>query len=97
MRNEMIERLKDTDFKRLTGVERETFAQMRQWPKWVSKALPHADKYSGWSEVSIPGLKANPDALAWGKILDTETLFWLEVESGHSSKNLILDKTSIPI
>ncbi len=67
----------------------------RQWPKWVSKALPHADIYSGWSEVSIPGLKANPDALAWGKILDTETLFWLEVESGHSSKNLILEKTTI--
>jgi len=30
----------------------------RQWPKWVSKALPHADIYAGWSEVGIPGLRA---------------------------------------
>jgi hypothetical protein len=67
----------------------------RQWPKWVSKALPHAEIYAGWSEVGIPGLKANPDALAWGKILGNETLFWLEVESGHSSRNLILDKTTV--
>jgi len=67
----------------------------RQWPKWVSKALPHAEIYSGWSEVGIPGLKANPDALAWGKIADFETLFWLEVESGKSSRNLILEKTTV--
>lgn len=67
----------------------------RQWPKWVSKALPHAEIHAGWSEVGIPGLKANPDALAWGKIEGFETLFWLEVESGHSSKNLILEKTTM--
>lgn len=67
----------------------------RQWPKWVSKALPHAEIYAGWNEVGIPGLKANPDALAWGQIDGHETLFWLEVESGHSSKNLILDKTTV--
>ena len=28
MRNETIEQLKDTEFKRLTGVQRETFAEM---------------------------------------------------------------------
>ena len=67
----------------------------RQWPKWVSMAIPHAEIYAGWSEVGIPGLKANPDALAWGKLQGLETLFWLEVESGHSSKNLILDKTTV--
>lgn len=67
----------------------------RQWPKWVSKALSHAEIYAGWSEVGIPGLKANPDALAWGRIQGFETLFWLEVESGHSSKNSILDKTTV--
>ena len=67
----------------------------RQWPNWVSKALPHAEIYAGWSEVGIPGLRANPDALAWGKILHAETLFWLEVESGKSSRNLILDKTTV--
>jgi hypothetical protein len=67
----------------------------RQWPKWASKALPHANIYAGWSEVGIPGLRANPDALAWGKLEGFETLFWLEVESGHSSRNLILDKTTV--
>lgn len=67
----------------------------RQWPKWLSKALPHAEIFAGWSEVGIPGLKANPDALAWGMLQGHETLFWLEVESGHSSKNLILDKTTV--
>jgi hypothetical protein len=61
----------------------------------VSKALPHAEIYAGWNEVGIPGLKANPDALAWGKLDGFETLFWLEVESGHSSKNLIFDKTTV--
>jgi hypothetical protein len=65
----------------------------RQWPKWVSKALPHAEIHAGWSEVGIPGLKANPDALAWGNIHGVESLFWLEVESGKSSRDLILEKT----
>jgi hypothetical protein len=61
----------------------------------VSKALPHAEIYAGWNGVGIPGLRANPDALAWGKLEGFETFFWLEVESGHSSKNLILDKTTV--
>ena len=53
----------------------------RQWPKWVRVALPHAEIYAGWNEVSIPGLQARPDGLAWGKLHGVETLFWLEVES----------------
>jgi hypothetical protein len=65
----------------------------RQWPTWVQKALPHANIYAGWSEVGIPGLRANPDSLAWGDINGVETLFWMEVESGKSSRQLILDKT----
>jgi hypothetical protein len=65
----------------------------RQWPTWVKKALPHANIYAGWSEVGIPGLRANPDSLAWGNINGVETLFWMEVESGKSSRQLILDKT----
>jgi hypothetical protein len=65
----------------------------RQWPTWVKKALPHANIYAGWSEVGIPGLRANPDSLAWGDINGVETLFWMEVESGKSSRQLILDKT----
>ena len=65
----------------------------RQWPSWVQKALPHANIYVGWSEVGIPGLRANPDSLAWGEMNGIETLFWMEVESGKSSRQLILDKT----
>jgi hypothetical protein len=47
----------------------------------VCKALPQATIYAGWSEVGIPELRSRPDALAWGKIDDRETLFWLEVET----------------
>lgn len=65
----------------------------RQWPAWLRKAFPHADIFAGWSEVGIPDLPINPDALAWGKMDGVETLFWLEVESGKSSGKLILDKT----
>lgn len=65
----------------------------RQWPAWLRKAFPHADIFAGWSEVGIPDLPINPDALAWGKMDGVETLFWLEVESGKSSRKLILDKT----
>lgn len=65
----------------------------RQWPAWLRKALPHADIFAGWSEVGISQLRTNPDALVWGKIHGVETWFWLEVESGKSSRKLILDKT----
>jgi hypothetical protein len=65
----------------------------RQWPAWLQKAFPHANIYAGWSEVGISALRSNPDALAWGRMHGVETLFWLEVESGKSSRKLILDKT----
>ena len=65
----------------------------RQWPTWLKKALPHANIYAGWSEVSIPDARVNPDSLAWGDINGVETLFWMEVESGKSSRQLILNKT----
>jgi len=67
----------------------------RQWPKWVSLALPHAEIYAGWNEVSIPGLKARPDALAWGRIHGVETLFWLEVESGTFTRSRLVEKMAI--
>ena len=65
----------------------------RQWPAWLRKALPHADIFAGWSEVGISQLRTNPDALVWGRMHGVETWFWLEVESGKSSRKLILDKT----
>jgi hypothetical protein len=30
-------------------------------------------------------LEAIPDALAWGRLDGSETLFWLEADGGHSS------------
>ncbi len=67
----------------------------RQWPKWVSLALPHARIYAGWNEVTIPGLDVRPDALAWGTLQNAETLFWLEVESGSGSGRRIEDLNGI--
>lgn len=67
----------------------------RQWPAWVSLALPHAEIYAGWNEVSIPGLRTRPDALAWGTIYGTETLFWLEVESGNVSWKRMVEQTEV--
>jgi hypothetical protein len=65
---------------------------LRKWPVWVKKGWPHVDVWAGWSEVYLKGLDATPDALAWG-IFDTyETLFWLEVESGHQSSKRISQK-----
>jgi hypothetical protein len=67
----------------------------RQWPKWVRMALPHAQIYAGWNEVSVPGLRVRPDALAWGNIDQAETLFWLEIESGNVSWRVAEEKTAI--
>lgn len=64
----------------------------RQWPAWVRKAWSHAEVWAGWSEVYLKNLAATPDALAWGRLDGHETLFWLEVESGHSSRQLIQKK-----
>ncbi|MDO9128543.1 MAG: hypothetical protein Q7U34_01625, partial [Anaerolineales bacterium] len=57
----------------------------RLWPAWLRRAWPHAEIWSAWSEVSIPG-RLFPDALAWGRLDNQETLFWLEVESGKASR-----------
>ena len=63
---------------------------LRKWPAWVRKAWPHAEVWSGWSEVYLKGLDATPDALAWGCLDGLETLFWLEVESGHRSTSKLI-------
>jgi len=61
----------------------------RRWPAWLKKAWPHAEVWTGWSEVKVNRLRATPDGLAWGRLDASETLFWLEVESGHSSSRKI--------
>jgi len=56
----------------------------RLWRAWLEKAYPYVEIWDCWTEVSIHfGI---PDALAWGKKYDREYLFWLEVDSGHSSR-----------
>jgi hypothetical protein len=64
----------------------------RLWPGWLRSAWPHAQVWTGWSEASLPGLLLTPDGLAWGSLYGRETLFWLEVESGHSSREEIRKK-----
>ena len=66
----------------------------RQWLAWVRQAWSHAEIWTGWSEVYIKRLAATPDALAWGRMDGWETLFWLEVESGHSSREVLWRKLS---
>lgn len=65
---------------------------LRRWPAWLKKGWPHAVVWSGWSEVYLKGLDATPDALAWGSFDNYETLFWLEVESGHQSRKSVFQK-----
>jgi hypothetical protein len=62
----------------------------RMWPAWLNEALPHAEIWSGWSEIYLPDAHVTPDGLAWGKLYGRETLFWLEVESGHKSTERVL-------
>ena len=64
----------------------------RLWPAWLRTAWPHARVWAGWSEVGLPGLSQIPDALVWGYVGGLETLFWLEVESGHGSRDEIRKK-----
>lgn len=64
----------------------------RQWTAWLKKALPHAEIYTGWSEVGIPRMSVYPDSLAWGRLDGFETLFWMEVETGKTSRDYLLGK-----
>lgn len=65
----------------------------RLWPASLKKDLNgFAEIWSGWTEVNLSGLRLTPDALAWGTVDDRETLFWLEVESGHLSADNVLAK-----
>ncbi|MBI5964101.1 MAG: MarR family transcriptional regulator [Chloroflexi bacterium] len=66
----------------------------RRWPAWLQTAWPHAEIWTGWSEVRIPETSVIPDGLAWGRIHGYETLFWLEVGDGHKSKDTISDITT---
>ena len=63
----------------------------RLWNAWLKQAGYRV--FGGWSEVRIPGQgRYSPDALAWGPAWDGpkgEVVYWLEVESGHRSREHI--------
>jgi hypothetical protein len=63
----------------------------RLWPAWLRRAWPHAQIWAGWSEV--PCGRSRPDALCWGRLDGHETLFWLEVEGGNTSREILREKT----
>jgi hypothetical protein len=50
----------------------------------LRKAWPQVEIWAGWTEVYCE--RTRPDALCWGLLDGYETLFWLEVESGNTSR-----------
>ncbi len=65
----------------------------RLWPAWLRQGLgKQAVIWAGWSEPRLSTRKAHPDAMAWGEFQGRETLFWLEVDSGQSSKEALVKK-----
>jgi hypothetical protein len=63
----------------------------RLWPAWLRRAWPQAEIWAGWTEV--PCGYTRPDCLCWGILDGYETLFWLEVEGGNKSGQLLREKT----
>lgn len=59
----------------------------RLWRTWLEAAYPSIEIWESWTEV--PVRYGIPDALAWGQKGKQEILFWLEVDTGHSSKKTI--------
>ncbi len=59
----------------------------RRWRAWLESAYPNIEIWESWMEV--PLFDGIPDALAWGHKSGREMLFWLEVDSGHSSEKVM--------
>ncbi|MBI5294597.1 MAG: hypothetical protein HY869_03910 [Chloroflexi bacterium] len=59
----------------------------RMWRAWLEAAYPEIEIWECWTEVPLQ--KGIPDALAWGRYRGCEALFWLEVDSGHSSRQIM--------
>src|SRR5271157_975291 len=79
---------------RMEAPEGDHRRRSRLWPAWLRSTSwkDRAVIYSGWSEAHLVGEKTRPDSLCWGKMEGMETLFWLEVESGHASRANIQEK-----
>jgi hypothetical protein len=59
----------------------------RMWRAWLKAAYRNIEIWECWTEVPVKyGI---PDALAWGTHKGKEVLFWLEVDTGHSSTKTI--------
>ncbi len=59
----------------------------RLWRSWLEAAYPMVEIWECWTEVSLHyGI---PDALAWGMYNNREMIFWLEVDSGHTSGKIM--------
>ena len=56
----------------------------RMWRAWLETAYDDVEIWECWTEVPVN--KGIPDALAWGTVWGREMLFWLEVDSGKSSR-----------
>lgn len=59
----------------------------RRWRAWLEAAHPNIEILESWTEA--PLFYGIPDALIWGRKGEHEILFWLEVDSGHSSKKVM--------
>lgn len=59
----------------------------RRWRACLEAAYPSVEVLESWTEV--PLFDGIPDALAWGRKGEYEILFWLEVDSGHSSEKVM--------
>jgi hypothetical protein len=60
---------------------------VRMWRIWLEAAYPGIAIWECWKKVPLQ--KGIPDALAWGKHRGRELLFWLEVDRGHSSREIM--------
>jgi hypothetical protein len=56
----------------------------RMWREWLEKAYSDTEIWECWTEVPVQ--RGIPDALAWGRHNGREMLFWLEVDTGHTSR-----------
>ncbi|GAB4402224.1 MAG: hypothetical protein OHK003_29460 [Anaerolineales bacterium] len=59
----------------------------RRWRAWLETAYSNIEVLESWTEV--PLFYGIPDALVWGRKGEYEMLFWLEVDSGHSSEKVM--------
>ena len=59
----------------------------RMWRAWLEAAYSNVEIWESWTEALLQ--RGIPDALAWGQVDGDEILFWLEVDSGHSSHDVI--------